>query len=178
MHVAFMRVHRHTAGIDLRIAQGDTAEGHDQRPALGDALPRAMLHQQLLHIADDMRQDHLTGGKAVGVFRGGSSAEHVHEAAQLALSVVKPSGAGPAVRTGEDRLVPMVIPDAVQFPRHEIEGLVPTDGDKAVVAAPIAIAAVKKALSHHGLSNPAGIVQRFQHSPANRRGGRIIFERF
>jgi len=55
--------------------------------------------------AHQVRQQHLRRADAVAVPRGRVAAEQAEEPVQLALRVVEPPGAGPAVRPAEDRLV-------------------------------------------------------------------------
>lgn len=48
--------------------------------------------------------------------------------------MMKPSGAGPAIRAREDRSVPVVLAHARQFCLDAIQSLVPTDFDKCAAA--------------------------------------------
>ena len=67
--------------------------------------------------------------------RKGVSAKHFQEAMHLALRVVEPPGAGPAVRAAVDRLVAVGVDDAAQFAGQQFGELVPGHGDELVGAA-------------------------------------------
>ncbi len=88
-----------------RVLHVHAAERDDELGVLEDRLPRGRAPQHLVGAADDVRQDHLGRAERVAVDRRGVAADAVQEAVQLALRVVEPAGARPAVRAAVDRLV-------------------------------------------------------------------------
>lgn len=148
------RVRRHAAGVDLGVLERDAAEHHHQLAVLGDGRPVGRPGQDLAQGADDVRQDHLGRGVAVGVDRAGVAARHVEEAMDLAMGVVKAPRARPAVGAGIDRLRPVLAPHPRDLTRDQVEGLVPVERHEGLGAAAGAVAAVppfEPAGPDHGL---------------------------
>ena len=68
--------------------------------------------------------------------RKGVATKAVQESVHLALGVVEPAGAGPAVGTAVDRLVAVGVDDAAQFGGQQLGELVPRHRDEVVGTAP------------------------------------------
>jgi hypothetical protein len=83
----------------------------------------------------DVRDQHLGGGERIGVQRLGVAAEFLKEAMELALGVMKSTGARPAVRAPVDRAVSATVSRRRQCIRGDVEGFVPIDGDERLAAA-------------------------------------------
>ena len=66
--------------------------------------------------------------EAVGVAQKSISAKKFQESMDLALRVVEPACAGPAVRAAVDRLVAVGVDDAAQLAGQQFGELVPGDG--------------------------------------------------
>src|SRR4029077_11284001 len=101
-----------------------------------DDLPRGRTLEQVVVRAHYPRHDHRGGAEAVGVPGKGVSAKEFEESVHLALRVVEPACARPAVRAAVNRLVSVRVDDAPQLARKEFGELVPGDGDELVGAAP------------------------------------------
>ena len=91
------RVTSHATGADPRVLHVHPAERDDQLGVFEDRLPRCRAAEHLVGATDDVGEDHLGRAERVAVDRPGVTANAVQEAVQLALRVVKPTGARPAV---------------------------------------------------------------------------------
>jgi hypothetical protein len=105
------------------------------RRSLDDDLPRGGPLEQVVVGAHHVRHDDGGGTEAVRVPRKRISAKRVEKSVHLALRVVKPAGAGPAVRASVNGLVPVRVDDTAQLARQEFGELVPGHGDELVGAA-------------------------------------------
>ena len=79
-----------------------------------------------------MRNDRLGGSGAVARERGDVTAGDVQESMYLAEGMMKSTGAGPAIRTAEDRFVAMFGDNPLQFRGGNIERLIPGQLDELV----------------------------------------------
>ena len=94
---------------------------------------------------------------------------------QLALRVVEPPGAGPAVGAAEDRLVSEFPAHPIQLVGDERIGLFPAHRCERVDPPPLgqrAGAVVQPAFAHHGRVHPRRTVLNVENSLAD--GGRIV----
>ena len=150
------------ARVDLCVLQRDPAEHHHQLRVLRDHRPRGHGVQHVEELeTEHVRHDHLGRGGAVAVHRVGVAAEHLQEAVDLTLGVVKAPGAGPAVGAREDRLVAVQRLDPAELARREVEGLLPADGDEWLVTPAAAVllrAALEPALAHRRLHDAGAVV--------------------
>ncbi len=100
--------------------------------------------------------------------RKGISTKQLEESVHLALRMVEPARAGPAVRAAVDRLVAVGVDDAPQLAGKEFGELLPGHGDELVGAAPRARAGpVAQPVAPHrgcgdtrGMPNSAGEVAK------------------
>lgn len=117
-----------TAGHHRGVLHRQSAERHQQRGVVDDDIPGRGLGQGFEQgRADDMREDHFGRAGAVAVPGCGVPAEHVEEPVHLALRVVEPSGAGPAVGAAIDRLVAVAVDGTAQLGSQQLDQLVPAD---------------------------------------------------
>ena len=103
---------------DLSVARRDAAEHHDQSALPGDHAPTGRLLHVVSEIAHDVRHQDQCGVVAVVAFRAHEAAGRIQEALELALRMVKATGAGPAIGAGEDRLVAVVPRESGSAPRR------------------------------------------------------------
>ncbi len=104
------RVPPDAAGIHLRVLRRQSAERHDQFRVLGDHRPgRRAIEHETGEIADDMRHQRAHRRIAVCVDRGRVAADAVEESVQLALRVMEPASARPAIGAAENRLLPCAL---------------------------------------------------------------------
>ena len=146
---------------------------------LDDRRPARVKREQPEQLPDDVRQDDLAGREAVGVALVRMPADAVEEPPELTRRVVKPSRARPPVRAREDGAVAVLGDDPPEFARDQPARLVPRDGDERLGAALRAVragAVLEPPLAHHGLRDPARIVEGIHHAVPD--GGRIgvLFE--
>ena len=164
---------------DLRRALGDAAKGQQQIAMLADKAEAGhRIEHAAIAEAEDMRKQHLCGGMGIGLMRGGEAADEIEEPPHLALRVVKPSGAGPAVRAAKDRLVAMRLAHAADLAGDQRISLVPGHLAIAVAAAPLAVITVKPAIAHHRRKDAAVPVPRGRKpaTPDPRRA-RVVVQR-
>ncbi len=104
-----------------------------------------------------MGQQHRGGAEAVAVHVPHVAAEAVQEPVHLALRVVEPARAGPAVRAAVHRFRPVIAVDPAQLPGQQVQRHVPGHRHERPVAAPRSTrAVVQPALAHvrHGDAGP------------------------
>ena len=94
-----------------------------------------MLAQQVIHRHRHVRHQHPAGAQAVAVHVAHITAQCVQEPMHLALRMMETPGAGPAVRTAEDRRIAVGRDDAAQFAGDHIDRMVPVDLDERLAAA-------------------------------------------
>ena len=121
-HPRVLRVHPAERDHEVRVFE-DVGPGGRPVPDVGE--PR------------DVGQQHLGSGQRIGVDRRRVATDAVQEPVQLALGVVEPTGAGPAVGTAEDRRVAVGVAYPPQLGRRPVERLVPRDLDVAVAPATV-----------------------------------------
>ena len=129
------RMCRGAAVIDPGVLEGQTAEAHQQVGVFDDDLPVGGPFEQVIVGSHHPRHDHPGRAQAVGVPRKCISAKEFQEAMHLALGMVEPPGAGPAVRAAVDRLVAVGVDHAAQLAGQQLGELVPGDGHELVGAA-------------------------------------------
>ena len=97
----------------------------------------------------------------------------------LALGVMKPACAGPAVRAAVDRLVAVGVDDAAQFAGQEVGELVPRDGDELVGAAAGARAGpvAQPAATHRGSGDARAVPDGAGQVAQQRRRVGVAVER-
>ena len=176
-HRAFFGVAAHAARGDARILEGHAAEGEHHIGVLGQLLERHVLARDLLHRRDDMRQQRGRSTGAVGVDGAHVAADGgVQKTMDLALRVVKASGAGPTVGAAEDRLAAMGLLYPAQLVGQQVEHLVPLHLDIVIAAAPRVGtgAVVEPALAHHGPGHADRVAQRVPQVLDDRIGVRVL----
>ena len=97
-----------------------------------------MLAMQRTKRPEHMRQNALPGGAAVGIGAGGVAAEGFQETMQLALGMVKTSGAGPAVRATKNRLVAAARLQRSQLAGQQVKRDLPAHLHERLCAPPLA----------------------------------------
>ncbi|MHC2301797.1 hypothetical protein ACVJBD_006063 [Rhizobium mongolense] len=88
--------------MDIGILDRHAAEGNDQLAAAFDRVPGDALSVEAVVRTEHMRNDDHRRARTVGIERSDISAEHVEEAVDLALGMMKPPCAGPAIRAAEN----------------------------------------------------------------------------
>ncbi len=91
-----------------------------------------MLPVQRAQRPENMRQNTLARGAAIGIGAGGVPAKALEKPVQLALRMVKASSAGPAVGAAVDRLIAAARLDRAQLARQQVQGHLPADFDKGL----------------------------------------------
>ena len=81
----------------LPVGKDKSAEPDEKLAIPGNAFPAGMLGQHAAECAQYVRNDDLGSGIAVGVFRACVPADTVQKPMNLALCMMEPAGAGPAV---------------------------------------------------------------------------------
>ena len=125
-----------TAAADIIVFERHAAESEDESAVRNQLVPTDVVAGDLLLRADDMRQDHRRGARAVAADRADIAAGHVQKAMQLARRVVEPSGARPAIGATEHGAWSIGAIDALQFRRDEVERPRPADGHEFVAPPP------------------------------------------
>ena len=95
---------------------------------------RLFVHVVVEGEAKDVRSYHVPGRNRVVVDRECVSADRVEEAVDLALRVVEPPRAGPAIAAAVDRLVAEGGADPIELGGDQIEGAVPFHFDEWLVS--------------------------------------------
>ncbi len=132
------------AGVSTRhhpgVGAAHAAEADEEVGVLGEVGPGGRLVPQVERAAraDEVGEQHRAGAAAVVADRAGAAADRVEEPVQLALRVVQPARAAPAVGAAEDRAVAELRPDPPQLAGEQVERGVPVDLDVLLrrVAAP------------------------------------------
>src|SRR5690606_16298785 len=131
-------------------------------------------------IANDMRQDHLSGGIAVVQARGGIASRAVEEPMDLALRMVKAASAPPTIGAAVNCRIAVLPADAVDFPGGKVEGLVPGHFHEGLDSTQARIRPAgprQKALAHGGPCDPAWRAGAVDHLAAEGGWIRIALDR-
>ncbi len=103
------------------IAQRQTTNGDKQLTLPGQLGKMGMLPVQRAQRPENMRQNTLARGAAIGIGAGGVPAKALEKPVQLALRMVKASSAGPAVGAAVDRLIAAARLDRAQLARQQVQ---------------------------------------------------------
>ena len=117
-----------------RVLRCHAAEGNHQLGFRGDVVPGDGAARNVLIRPHRMGQDHGGGAGAIAVDGPDITAERVQEAVDLALCVMKPSGAGPAIRPAIHRFGAVRLVHAAQLCGEQVQRLRPFQLDEAVAA--------------------------------------------
>ena len=117
------------------VLRGQPAERHQQVGVLRDDGPRRGAPHDQAHVPDHVRQQHRRGPEAVVIHRPDVTAQAVQEPVQLALGVVEPARAGPAVRPAEHAIRAVAAVHPAQLPRQQVERHRPGHGHEHVAPA-------------------------------------------
>ena len=126
-----------------------------------------------------MWYDGFGGGKAIGELGFRIAANTIQKPVQLALSVVKPAGAGPAIRAAKNCRIAKIFAHAVEFFSHQRFGSFPTDlnvGVRAAQIAPGAGAALKPAFADHRSVYTGGSMLDVDDAGPDGRWVAVMFE--
>ena len=122
---------RGTGGRDLGRAPGKPAKAHEEFAIFLEQRETGQLVLELaVRETEEVRKQDLGDRMGIGVARGDEPACEVEETAHLALRVVKPAGARPAIGATEYRPVPVLARDALNLLGDEFRRLVPADSTK------------------------------------------------
>gem|GEM_PF-5991995 len=124
------------AAVDLGIAQRQSADGDKQLTLPRQLGKMGMLTVQRAQRPENMRQNALARGAAIGIGAGGVPAKALEKPVQLALRMVKASSAGPAVGAAVNRLIAAARLDRSQLASQQVQRHLPTDFDKGLLASP------------------------------------------
>ena len=165
----------HPTGGHPGVLDVHAAERHHQLGVLEDVGPGRGPVSDVVERAQHMGDEDLRGRQRVAVDRRRVAADAVEEPVELALRVVEPASARPAVGPSEDRLVAVFGPHPVEFGGGEIECLVPRDLDVAVGAALVvgAGAVAKPALADRRTRHAASF-RALHHVLVERRRRRVV----
>ena len=175
----FLHVIAQTALRNLPVLQRHPAKGHEELAVFGDGLPARGAGQMVKKAAQHMRYDHLGSGIAVGVHRAGEPTDAVQKPFHLALRMVEPPGAGPAIRPGIDRLIAVFAAHPVKLSGDQTARLGPADRHKGILAALVsggARPALKPAFPDHRLRNPGRCIQHIDDALPNGRRITVFLE--
>ncbi len=167
------------SGGDPRVGQAQTAEAHQQFGVLSDPLPGGGPVQQVVGApgADQPREQHLQRAMAVGGARTRVPADAVEESVELALGVVDPARAAPAVGAAVDRLVAVGGAHTVQLGGEQVQGGGPLHLHVHVVgvaATRIRAGAVLQPATTHGRSGHTGAMVLGRGGVGHHRGRRRV----
>src|ERR1019366_5959548 len=111
----------------------------------------------------------------VGTARAGVAARQAENPVQLALGMMEPARACPAVGTAVNRLVTVLGAHPPQLRREKIRGFVPVKLDERVLAAPVAAArpVFEPAAPHCWPGHPGRVAQACDDIAQQRRGSWI-----
>ena len=129
---------------------------------------------------DDVRQDDLGRGQAVGFPARHVAARRRHEAVELTDRMMEPAGARPAVGPRIDGAIAVFLADTADLSRREVERPVPGDRDERPLAPAAAVAegaVVEPRLPHHRLRDPDRVFDGLGHAGADGRGVGVLVER-
>jgi hypothetical protein len=167
--------------VDLRVLHRDAAEAHHQAGILQHVFDgRCLVHQLRGRHAEHMGDDHLRRAGGVGLDGVGTATQLIEKAMQLALRMVKATGARPAIEAAEDRFVAVLGDHAPQRIRRHVQRLVPGQGDERLDAAFGAIAPprpLQVARADAGSRDAAPGILRGEQGLANGRGLRVVLGR-
>ncbi len=109
-------------------------------------------------VANDVGNDHFSGGVTVRVTLGRVPADGREKPMKLALGMVEPAGARPPVGATEDRLVTVVGANPVELGSRQVKCRLPIDLDEWINPPEVTAAtgtSLKPALSDGGMEHPA-----------------------
>ena len=178
-HVVALHVPPGTAPVDLAVLPGQSTECNQQVAVLDDRWPARVAGEQRVEIAEDVRQDDLTGRKAVAVALERVPADAIEEAPKLTRCVVEATRARPPVGACEDGAVAVRPYHPLELARDEPARLVPGYGDESLRASLRAVRActvLEPSLAYHGLRYAARVVEGVQHSFPDGGGVSVLLE--
>ena len=162
-HRVALDVPADAAAGHARVLQRHAAEGQHHVGVRHDLFPGDVAAGHVVHAAQDVRQDHGRGARAVAVDRAHVAAQRgVQEAVHLALRVMEAAGAGPAIRTAEHRLRAVLVAHPSQFGGQQVQRVVPAERH-VIVASPARIRtrpAFQPAAPHHRRGDARRMVER------------------
>ncbi len=170
-HRAAFDVPADAAGADRRVLQRHAAEREHRVRVRGHLVPADRVAGDGVEPAQDPREDHLGGAAGVGVDRARVAAGHGQESVQLALGVVEPAGARPAVAPAVDRRVAVLGAHAGQLTGQPVQHLVPADLDVGVGAAAVVRAGtvLPPGAADRGRGHPGRVVEGVRDVVQHRR---------
>ena len=155
------------------VLRGQPAERHEQVGVLRYDRPRRGARHDQAHVPDHVRQQHRRGPEAVVVHRPDVTAQAVQEPVQLALGMVEPARAGPAVRPAEHAVRAIAGVHPAQLPRQQVKRHRPGHGHEHVApAGRRARAVLQPPLADMRLVDPRRVTMRrgqVLQDPAGRR---------
>src|SRR6478672_11924506 len=121
---------------------------------------------------DDMIENHLAGRVAIGVYGADVPAKGIEKTMHLALSVMKPSGAGPAVAAAVNAFCAVLAINPAELRRQQRRRGFPTDRHERFRSAALVRtgAALEPTGPHHRLGD-AGAMADAAGDVAEERGG-------
>ena len=122
---------------DLTVFQRHASETDKNLRVVPDHLPTCASVQISAKAAQDMRHHSLGSGKTIGEFRTGKATDAVQKPLKLTLGVVKPAGAGPAVRAAIDRLIAKIAAHTRELIRNQTVRFRPAYGHERLAPAQI-----------------------------------------
>ena len=120
---------------------GAGAQGAEDEQCLGmvdQRVERARLAAARILVAKRVAQDDGACRDRIGIDVAGIAADKIQHAFQKGGCVMEAPGACPSVGPCKDRFVAVFARDALDFARHEVQCIVPTDRHETVVAPPAA----------------------------------------
>ena len=125
---------------DLRVTQGQPAEGHKQPGVANDAFPVGHPASHWRVGADHMRQQELRRTPAVVARLIDAAATGIQKAMRQRTRMVQAPGRRPAVGTTEDGFTAILTAHPFQLASDELKCRVPADLDERIAAARAAVA--------------------------------------
>ncbi len=125
----------HAAGADEGVLDRQTAERNHQLGLIDDLPPVGGELKGIDCPSQHAPQDRCGRPQAIGIDRGGIAPEQIQKTPQVALGVMEPPCARPAVGAAVDRRGSMGRDDAVELHRQQIERPVPFDFHERIDAA-------------------------------------------
>ena len=155
--------------------EGIAPPEHDALALLEDDVPA---RRTRIARADDVGQDAADGGGRVAVDALDEAAAQVEQALLEVDRGVDLARGHPAVGAAEDGARAVLVIDAVDLARDELEGLVPRDADELVLAAALAArrALLEPAFPHHRIADARGRVRQLCEAVDVHRGAVVMLE--
>ena len=143
------------------VLRGQPAERHEQAGVFRYDRPRRGGRLDKAHVSDHVRQQHRGGPVAVGVHRADVAAQAVQEPVQLALGMMKPARARPAVRPAEHAVRAIAAVHPAKFGGQQVERRLPGHGHEHVAASGRrSRAMLQPALADMRLADPRRVTMR------------------